>query len=371
MKKFLVILLIFVICGCNGCKKEDESKEKKEVKKEIEKNMVALITDYESIDDKMYNGQIWKGVSEFAKKEKYNKKRYNATVENSKAAKEKAIEKAINDGADILVFDDNVYATVVGEYQSKYPDIEMLLVGFEPLSESNKVMYTNNTSSIEFKKEEVGYMTGYILVAEGYRKLGFFGSKKDDGSSAYGFGFIQGADAAAQKLRLRYSDIRMEYRYTGSYSASDSITADAKKCYTNGTQVIFCCAGNGIYSVVDAVDKLSSRKVVSGIVDLTSESKSILFAAVLNIKDAVKDVLCNYANFGEKWGSSSAGNKVKIGIKQDGVALSAVEGSWRMNRVSIEKYDQFYRNLKNSDIEIYSNRIPTTAYVSVNMKEIR
>ena len=371
MKKILIIVLIIVICGCSGCKKEDVSKEKKVTKKEVEKNMVALITDYESIDDKMYNGQIWKGISEFAKKEKYNKKKYNAAVENSITAKGKAIEKAINDGADILVFDDSVYANIVGEYQSKYPDIEMLLFGFEPLSKTNEVKYTNNTSSIEFKKEELGYMTGYILVAEGYRKLGFFGSKKDDGSSAYGFGFIQGADAAAQKLRLNYGEIRMEYRYTGSYSASSEITADAKKCYTNGTQVIFCCAGNGIYSVVDAVDRLSSRKVVSGVIDLTSESKSIIFSSVLNIKESIKNVLCNYADYGEEWGSASAGNKVTIGIKQDGLGLSAVEGAWRMNRVTIEKYNQFYKSLKNSDINIYSNRIPTTAYVSVNMKEIR
>lgn len=360
-----------IICLLCGCKKEEVNEKKTTAKKTIEKKMVALITDYESNDDKMYAGAIWKGVCAFAKKEKYNKKKYNATVENSITAKKKNIEKAINDGADILVFADETYATLVCEYQEKYKDIAMLLVGFEPLSETTEVEYKDNTSALFFKEEEVGYLTGYVLVAEGYRKLGFYGGKKNDASSAYGYGFIQGADVAAKRLGLRLGQIQMEYRYTGGYSASNRIIADAKKCYSNGTEVIFCCAGNALISVIDAVDKLSSRKIVSSVIDSTSESDAILFSSVLNIKESVENMLCDYVLFDNSWGQTAKGKRMELGIKQDAIGLTASESSWRLRKVTIEKYNAFYNNVKESNIEIYGNRIPTTSYVSVNMREIR
>ena len=73
---------------------------------------------------------------------------------------------------------------------------------------------------------------------------------------------------------------------------------------------------------------------------------------------------------GNRWGMAYAGNVIEYGMKNDVISLSASEGSWRMKNISENKYEVFYNNLLNSNITIYGNIVPTTSYVSINMKDV-
>ena len=65
----------------------------------------------------------------------------------------------------------------------------------------------------------------------------------------YGYGFVQGADAAAQELG---QNIEINYFYGGQFYGDANITSRMEGWYSNGTQVVFACGG-GIYtSAVEA-----------------------------------------------------------------------------------------------------------------------
>ena len=68
----------------------------------------------------------------------------------------------------------------------------------------------------------------------------------------YGYGFVQGADAAAQELG---QNIDINYFYGGQFYGDANITSRMEGWYSNGTQVVFACGG-GIYtSAVEAALK--------------------------------------------------------------------------------------------------------------------
>ena len=57
-----------------------------------------------------------------------------------------------------------------------------------------------NCYCITFKEEQAGYLAGYAIAKDGKTKLGFLGGMAVPAVIRYGYGFVQGADAAAQEL---------------------------------------------------------------------------------------------------------------------------------------------------------------------------
>ncbi|HCT67849.1 MAG TPA: BMP family ABC transporter substrate-binding protein, partial [Faecalibacterium sp.] len=58
----------------------------------------------------------------------------------------------------------------------------------------------SNCYCITFKEEQAGYLAGYAIAKDGKTKLGFLGGMAVPAVIRYGYGFVQGADAAAQEL---------------------------------------------------------------------------------------------------------------------------------------------------------------------------
>ena len=55
----------------------------------------------------------------------------------------------------------------------------------------------------------------------------------------YGYGFVQGADAAAVEDNV---DVNIKYWYSGSFGSTDEIAAKMDSWYTEGTEVVFAFA---------------------------------------------------------------------------------------------------------------------------------
>ena len=89
----------------------------------------------------------------------------------------------------------------------------------------------------------------------------------------YGYGFVQGADAAAQELG---QNVEINYFYGGQFYGDANITSRMEGWYSNGTQVVFACGG-GIYtSAVEAA--LKNNGYVIGVDRTTSAQTAWLTA---------------------------------------------------------------------------------------------
>jgi basic membrane protein A len=110
-------------------------------------------------------------------------------------------------------------------------------------------------------------MAGYAAVKLGYTHLGFLGDMAVPAVIRYGFGFVQGANAAAEELG-NASDVTIEYVYGGQFYGDADITAYMDNWYQNlGVQVVFACGG-GIYtSAAEAAQKVDGGKVIGVDVD--------------------------------------------------------------------------------------------------------
>ena len=58
----------------------------------------------------------------------------------------------------------------------------------------------SNVYCAVYQEELCGYMAGYAAVKLGYKNLGFLGGMAVPAVQRYGYGFVQGVDAAAAEL---------------------------------------------------------------------------------------------------------------------------------------------------------------------------
>ena len=140
----------------------------------------------------------------------------------------------------------------------------------------------SNVYCAVYQEELCGYMAGYAAVKLGYNHLGFLGGMAVPAVVRYGYGYVQGADAAAAETG---TDVSMEYVYGNQFFGDADITAYMDNWYqTMGVQAVFACGG-GIYtSAAEAAAKVDGAKVIgvdtdqSGIIDAYGEGMTITSA---------------------------------------------------------------------------------------------
>ena len=79
---------------------------------------------------------------------------------------------------------------------------------------------------------------GYAAVKEGMTQLGFLGGKAQPGIVRYGYGFVQGAEYAAQQMGIAAGSVTVQYAYTGSFDESNDTQSLAAGWYGAGTECI-------------------------------------------------------------------------------------------------------------------------------------
>ncbi|MBO4914241.1 MAG: BMP family ABC transporter substrate-binding protein, partial [Oscillospiraceae bacterium] len=115
----------------------------------------------------------------------------------------------------------------------------------------------------------------------------------------YGYGFVQGVDAAAKADGK--TDVSVKYAYGNQFYGDGDITAAMDTWYNDGTQVVFACGGGIFTSAGEAAAKVSGKVIgvdvdQAGIIDgqygtgmtVTSAMKG-LAATVNTLLTAVKD----------------------------------------------------------------------------------
>ena len=137
-------------------------------------------------------------------------------------------------------------------------------------------------------------MAGYAAVKLGYSKLGFLGGMAVPAVIRYGYGYVQGVDAAAAELGL--SDVTVNYAYGNQFFGDADITAAMDTWYNDGIEVVFACGG-GIYtSAAEAAAKVGGKVIgvdvdQAGIIDGTYGEGMTVTSAMKGLAPTVKTML--------------------------------------------------------------------------------
>ena len=134
-----------------------------------------------------------------------------------------------------------------------------------------------------YQEELSGYMAGYAAVKMGYTKLGFLGGMAVPAVIRFGYGYVQGVDAAAKELGIT---VDLKYAYGNQFYGDADITAVMDTWYQGGTEVVFACGG-GIYtSAAEAAKKVGGK-----IIGVDTDQKAVidgLFGEGMTITSAMK-----------------------------------------------------------------------------------
>lgn len=305
---------------------------------------IAFLTDG-SVEDGGYNEAVYNGVRMYALGAGTSFSVYHAD-QNAPESYVEAVQRAAGENAGLIVCAGDVFGGAVGALQETYPQISFLLVDAVPCSEEGEELpIAQNVHCILFHEEQAGYLAGYMAVWEGYRNLGFIGGREEPAVLRYGYGYLQGINAAAKDLSL--DDVTVNYWYADTYAADIAVREKADGWYENGTQIIFACGGGLYESVLEAAENQDGLMI--GVdVDQCRISERVLTSAVKNIGSAVTDALDEYYAAGG-WSDEDAGQVKRYGVEEGCAAIPVVDTEWRFKEIPTTHFFEIYKQMKRGD----------------------
>ena len=314
---------------------------------------VALTCDTGTIDDESFNQACWTAVSGYMGDDcQY----YIPEADASDEDRETMIRQAVNDGADVIVCVGYLYGASLAWAADQYPDVKFIAVDVTQ-GDIGTDAIPANCYCITFKEEQAGYLAGYAIVKDGKTKLGFLGGMAVPAVIRYGYGFVQGADAAAQELG---TNIDINYFYGGQFYGDANITSRMEGWYSNGTQVVFACGG-GIYtSAVEAALKNNGYVIgvdvdqnyigANGVADGTYAYNPFITSAMKGLTEAVNTALADID--AGSWGDI-AGSNGNFGLEDgDYIGLPTDADSWNFESFTTDEYEEVKGKIKSGEITV-------------------
>lgn len=286
MKKllaFAVMMIMMLTLAACGSPTEEQPEEQIDYE-------IALVTDAGLIMDGGYSEVAWTAISEFGAENGVSHKYYKA-AEAGEEAYRATIDDAVAKGAKVIIADGYEFEDVIYAAQKEYQDVKFILIDAEPIDpETEKAKITENTAAIMFASEEAGYMAGYAAVENGYSQLGFIGEADKPAFDDYGYGFLQGANAAASD-----NGVTVNVRYHSCDESGDrqAVLDKATEWYEDGVEVIFACGSQVEMPIIEAAE-FNDGDVIACETDKSKMSDTIVTSAVKDISGVIKDVLQKY-----------------------------------------------------------------------------
>ena len=388
MKKFLALTLALVmslsLVACGDKKTDDTKTDAPDQTEQPAENegayKVAMITDYGDITDQSFNQTTYEACKAFAEDNdiEFN---YFKPVGDNTADRVAMIEKAADEGYNVIVMPGYAFGGAIVEAAPEFPDVKFIAldVAAGDLLETavakagetydytpenwdlSKYVDMSNVYCAVYQEELCGYMAGYAAVKLGYKNLGFLGGMAVPAVVRFGYGFVQGVDAAAADMGL--TDVKVNYIYGGQFFGDADITAVMDTWYQGGTEVVFACGG-GIYtSVVDAAKKVGG-KVIGVDVDQSGESPTVITSAMKGLADSAQWALGKFYA-GEF--ASIGGVQTSLGANENAVGLPTA--TWSLTKWSVDDYNTKLQEIKDGKIAIDNNydNLASTENVTLNI----
>ena len=376
MKKILALILALVMalslvaCGEKTPEKDPENNEPTvytnadEIADEMTstdgKYQVAFITDVGALKDQSFNQGTYDGVKLYAANNGKSYKYYQPANGDQATDDDRigAMKLACDNGAEIVVAAGFMQEGALKAAAEAYPNVNFVFIDGYPIG-------FNNVAGIAFQEEQAGYLAGYATVMDGYTKLGFVGGGGGTNPACirYGYGFVQGAEAAAAakgvKVEMNYS-----WNYGASFSASPELQTMATGWYQNGTEVIFACGGS-MFSSVAAAAAAEDCKVVGVDVDQSFQSTTVITSAMKGLADATQWAIAKHY---EGKFSEIGGTATSLGAKDNAVGLPTA--TWSLTGWSVEDYNTLFEGIVAGTVSISNEEIAepaSTANVTMNI----
>ena len=314
---------------------------------------VALCCDTGTIDDESFNQACWTAVQNYMGD---NCQYYIPEADASDEDRETMIRQAVNDGADTVVCVGYLYGASLAWAAEQYPDTRFIAIDVTQADIGTDAIPAN-CYCITFKEEQAGYLAGYAIAKDGFTKLGFLGGMAVPAVIRYGYGYIQGIDAAAQETG---NAVEVNYFYGGQFYGDANITSRMEGWYTSGTEVVFACGG-GIYtSALEAAIKSNGYVIgvdvdqnyigANGVADGTYSYNPFITSAMKQLTVAVESALGDIDD-GE-WTTIAATNG-NFGLEEgDYVGLPTAEDSWNFRTFTVEEYEAVKAKIASGEIVV-------------------
>ena len=274
-RKIMAILLAAAMTGSlAGC---GRTQDKNAADASEQKMKVAMVTDSGDITDQSFNQMTYEACKAWGKENdiEFN---YYKPQSDSDEARTASVDQAVADGANVIVLSGYVFAPTVIDESDLYPEVKFLALdvsagdicekgigeGYDYNPDHYNVTDYYNEDNVyccTYQEELSGFMAGYAAVMLGYRHLGFLGGMSVPAVNRYGYGYVQGADAAAKELGIT-DEVQVEYVCGGQFYGDADITAYMDTWYgSKGVEVVFACGG-GIYtSAAEAAVKTGGKVI--------------------------------------------------------------------------------------------------------------
>ena len=313
-RKIMAVLLAAAMTGSlAGC---GSTQNKNAADASEEKMKVAMVTDSGDITDQSFNQMTYEACKAWGKENdiEFN---YYKPQSDSDEARTASVDQAVADGANVIVLSGYVFAPTVIDESDLYPEVKFLALdvsagdicekgigeGYDYNPDHYNVTDYYNEDNVyccTYQEELSGFMAGYAAVMLGYRHLGFLGGMSVPAVNRYGYGYVQGADAAAKELGIT-DEVQVECVCGGQFYGDADITAYMDTWYgSKGVEVVFACGG-GIYtSAAEAAVKTDGKVICvdsdqSATIDDYKEGLTVTSAmkglqvTIDNVLDAILD----------------------------------------------------------------------------------
>lgn len=321
---------------------------------------VAMITDYGDITDQSFNQTTYEACKAYCDANNIKFKYYKPTGDSTEA-RVASVNAAIAEGYTIIVMPGYAFGGTIVEVADNNPEIKFVALDvargdlleakygkeydYNPDNPKWTYQLPSNVTCFVYQEEISGFMAGYAAVKEGYKKLGFLGGMAVPAVIRFGFGFVQGVNAAAVEMNIA-NEVSVNYVYGGKFNGTPEITAVMDTWYQGGTEVVFACGGGIFTSACEAATKAGVNGKVIGVDTDQSYIINGKYGAGLCITSAMKGLAPTVNTiltdiFAGKW-ENYAGKINKLGmVSGTDASLNYVQlptDTWSMTKFTKADY---------------------------------
>ena len=329
------------------------------------KYQIAFVTDVGQLKDKSFNQGTFDGVKLYAAQNGKSYKYYQPAGGDQATDDDRydAMKLAADNGAEVIVCAGFMQGNALAKAAAEFTDVKFVFI-------DGWAMGMNNVAGICFREEQCGYLAGYAAVMDGYTKLGFCGGGGGTNAACdrYGYGFVQGADAAAAELGVQV-EMNYSWLYGSSFQASNDLQTMAAGWYNNGTEVIFACGGSMFQSIVAAA-AAEDAAVIGVDVDQSFDAPNIVItSAMKGIGEAAQQAL-KAAESEDSWNAfiGDGNTSITLGAAEGAVGLPTA--TWSLEGWTVADYEAKLADIVSGKVVVDNADVPepaSTANVTMNI----
>jgi len=322
---------------------------------------VAFVTDVGQLKDKSFNQGTWDGVKTYAYNNGLSYKYYQPAngAEATDDDRYDAMKAAADAGAKVIVCAGFMQGAALEKAAAEFTDVNFIFIDGWTLG-------MDNVAGIAFKEEQCGYFAGYAVVKEGYEKLGFCGGGGGTNAACcrYGYGFAQGANAAAAEMG-KDIEINYSWQYGSSFQASPELQAMVSGWYENGTEIVFACGGS-MFDSITAAASANDAAVIGVDVDQSFDSDTVVTSALKGIGAAAAWAIAK--SYDGTW-SEIGNNCTSLGAADGATGLPTA--TWSLENYSAAEYEAQLQDVIDGKIEIANDDLQDDAITSVEFSNTK